>query len=77
MSNFAARIGAVAAATPARIAIEQIAPDGAVTPTTYGALDAQAGSIAAWLQAHGCRTGDRAAILADNDARWIAAYLGV
>jgi long-chain acyl-CoA synthetase len=77
MSNFAARIGAVAQATPERTAIEQIATGGAVTPTSYGELDAQAARIAAWLVTQGLQPGDRAAILADNDARWIATYLGV
>ena len=77
MSNFAARIGAVAQATPARTAIEQIATAGTVTPTTYGELDAQAARIASWLVTEGLQPGDRVAILADNDARWIAAYLGV
>ena len=32
--------------------------------------------IGAWLIAQGIAAGDRVAILADNDARWIAAYLG-
>ena len=77
MSNFAARIGAVAQATPGRTAIEQIGTAGAVTPTTYGELDAQAARIASWLVGQGFQPGDRAAILADNDARWIATYLGV
>src|SRR5688500_1532060 len=77
MSNFAARIGAVAQATPERTAIEQIATGGAVTPTSYGELDAQAARIAAWLVTQGLEPGDRAAILADNDARWIATHLGV
>ena len=32
---------------------------------------------AAWLAAHGVAAGDRCAILADNDAAWCAAYLGI
>jgi long-chain acyl-CoA synthetase len=35
-----------------------------------------AGHFAAWLTGAGLGPGDRAAILADNDAAWIAAYLG-
>jgi long-chain acyl-CoA synthetase len=77
MPNFAGRISAVAATRPERVAIEQLRADGRVDPTTYGGLDGLAGRIGAWLLERGVRAGDRAAILADNDARWIAAYLGV
>ena len=75
--NFAARISAVALAGPDRTAIEQLHADGSVDPTTYGALEGLAGRMAAWLLETGIQAGDRVAILADNDARWIAAYLGV
>lgn len=76
MPNFAARISDVAARMPAQPAIEQLRADGRVETTTYGALESLAGHIAAWLTSRGIRAGDRVAILADNDARWIAAYLG-
>ena len=36
-----------------------------------------AAGVAAWLHAQGVVPDDRVAILADNDARWIAAYLGI
>jgi long-chain acyl-CoA synthetase len=40
-------------------------------------LAQQSAGIAAWLHGQGVVPDDRVAILADNDARWIAAYLGV
>jgi long-chain acyl-CoA synthetase len=43
---------------------------------TYGQLHDAARAQAAWLAAAGVASGDRCAILADNDARWCAAYLG-
>src|SRR6185503_1909117 len=77
MSNFAARIAAVAAAKPDTVAIEQLHADGSVDSTTYGALDAWSRGVATWLQSKGIVRGDRVAILADNGASWIAAYLGI
>ena len=44
---------------------------------TYGELRGLALSRTAFLAARGIRPGDRAAILADNDAWWCAAYLGI
>ena len=76
MHNFASRISGVATASPQRPAIELLRDDGRVETTTYGELDDLAARIGAWLIAQGVGAGDRAAILADNDARWIAAYLG-
>ena len=76
MANFAARIGEVAARWPDRPAIEQVRGTGEVETTTYGALDDRAQRLAGWLASQPIHAGDRAAILADNDARWIAAYLG-
>jgi long-chain acyl-CoA synthetase len=77
VSNFAARISSVAAAKPNQTAVEQVHADGSLEATTYGALDAFAGRVAAWLLASGVRAGDRAAVLADNGADWIGTYLGV
>jgi long-chain acyl-CoA synthetase len=77
MPNFAARISEVAARMPAQPAIEQLHADGRVETTTYADLVGLAGRVAAWLLHFGIRGGDRVAILADNDARWIAAYLGI
>jgi long-chain acyl-CoA synthetase len=76
MSNFAARISDVAARMPDQPAIELVRGDGSVDTMTYGVLEDLAGRTAAWLIETGIRPGDRVAILADNDARWIGAYLG-
>ena len=76
MANFAARITDVAARMPSRSAIELLTSDGQIETTTYADLEAMAGRIGAWLLSTGIASGDRVAILADNDARWIAAYLG-
>ena len=67
----------MAAASPDLVAIEVLGAGDAVRQTTYRELDAEAGRIATWLKGAGVARGDRAAILADNDAAWIAAYLGV
>ena len=69
MPNFAARIGEVAAKWPGQPAIEQVRGTGEVETTTYGALDDQAQRVAGWMASQQIRPGDRAAILADNDAR--------
>ena len=44
---------------------------------TYAELRSMAESIAAWLIAQGIQPGARAAILANNHPRWVAAYLGI
>ncbi|MEO8677701.1 MAG: AMP-binding protein [Vicinamibacterales bacterium] len=44
---------------------------------TYQELHAKALERAAWLASQGIAQGDRVAILADNDAHWCAAYLGI
>ncbi len=44
---------------------------------TYGELRALALGRAAWLANQGIAAGDRCAILADNDAWWCGAYLGI
>lgn len=44
---------------------------------TYGQMGRFADQIAHWLEAQGIVAGDRCAILADNDAHWVAAYFGV
>jgi long-chain acyl-CoA synthetase len=74
--NFYARVADAVARFPDHVAIEVQRPD-RVDALTYRALEDEAGRVAAWLAAEGIRRGDRCAILADNDARWVAAYLGV
>ena len=76
MANFVARIADAAARFPDRPAIEGLAGD-AVDELTYAGLMAAAGRFAGWLGRTGFARGERAAILADNDGRWIAAYLGI
>ena len=44
---------------------------------TYGDLRRMAEQVARWLAARGIKPGDRCALLANNDAHWCAAYLGV
>ena len=44
---------------------------------TYRDLHEQAQERGAWLASQGIAPGDRVAILADNDAHWCAAYLGI
>ena len=77
MANFAARISAAAAARPAAPAIEKVLNDNSVETMSYGELEDLAGRVAAWLLSRGIAAGDRVAILADNDATWIAGYLGI
>jgi long-chain acyl-CoA synthetase len=75
MDNFCARILDAASRFPDRPAIEKVRADGLETNTYRNLMD-DAGRFAAWLVRAGLVPGDRAAILADNDASWIAAYLG-
>jgi len=75
--NFASRINAVALERPDRAAVSLIGNDGSVRTTSYGEMDRTSSNLGAWLLDTGLAPGDRVAILADNDARWIAAYLGV
>jgi long-chain acyl-CoA synthetase len=65
----------VATRCAARIAVEVQRP-AALETWTYRELHEAATAHAAWLAGAGVTTGDRSAILADNDARWCAAYLG-
>lgn len=76
MANFCERLAAAAARGPDRPAIDMVDGD-RVDTTTYAALQTLAGGYAGWLDAQGIGAGARVAILAANDARWIAAYLGI
>jgi len=78
MKNFYDAFAASAARFAARPAIEvQRTGSDAVDRFSYADLERMAASAAAFAAGRGLRRGDRAAILADNDARWCAAYLGV
>jgi len=76
MANFYECFAAAAGRFAGSTAIELQTPDH-LLPTTYGQLDQDAVGVAGWLHAQGIRPDDRVAILGDNDARWIGAYLGV
>lgn len=80
MANFYELFAGAAARFPERTAIEVLrespAAASAIESWTYAELEADAGRWSAWLVAGGIQPGDRCAILADNDARWIGAYFG-
>ncbi len=76
MANFYGRVAAAATRFPDQHAIELQTPD-ALIPTTYRQLLADADACAGWLHSRGIGADDRVAILGDNDARWIAVYLGI
>ena len=59
-----------------RIAVEVQRP-GSVDAFSYDALHRMALAAASSLHARGIKKGDRVAILAENDAHWCAAFLGV
>ena len=76
MHNFYERISDAAGRFRDRAAVEWVGATGVET-TTYDALMADARQAAAWLTGPlGLTSGDRIAIFASNDARWIAVYLG-
>lgn len=76
MQNLPELFADAALAHAGRVAIE-IQREQDVESVTYGRLREMAGRTAAWLALIGVAPGDRCAILADNDARWCAAFLGV
>lgn len=59
-----------------RTAVEIQRPD-RVDRFTYRQLSDMASARAAWLTSQGIVSGDRCAVLADNDAHWCAAYLSI
>jgi len=75
MWNFCARIADTAGRFADRTAIELL-HEGRITETSYAGLMEGAARAASWLGGVDVRAGDRVAILADNEARWISAYLG-
>ncbi len=76
MPNFFSLIRSAAERFPDRPAIEVMRPGGLET-TTYAELIDEAARVSGWLAGAGIAPGDRVAILSDNDARWIARYLGI
>ena len=76
MQNFHEQFARITARFPDRLAVEVQGRD-RVDGFTYATLDAMAARTAAWLSAVTISRTDRCAILAENDAHWCAAYLGV
>lgn len=76
MSNFWQTYDEAATRFAGNVAIE-IQRSGGLEQVTYRDLKHWAEGVAGWLHAEGIVCGDRCAILADNDARWCAAYLGM
>ncbi len=76
MSNFYEQFATTAARFPEKIAVEVQRRD-RLESFRYDELERMVGQAAVWLAARGCRAGDRCAILADNDARWCAAYYAI
>jgi acyl-CoA synthetase (AMP-forming)/AMP-acid ligase II len=77
MPNFYDRIREASARFGERVAIETSGPDGLST-VTYAELARRSAHVGIWLQETAqIARGDRVAILSANDARWVAAYLGI
>jgi long-chain acyl-CoA synthetase len=76
MQNFFEQFAWAAERHAGRTAIEVQHKD-SLESFTYGRLREMAERTAAWLAVIGIGPGERCAILADNDAHWCAAYLGV
>src|SRR3954453_2236718 len=76
MQHFYELVAAACDQFPADIAIEVQHRD-RLEQVSYGRLREMADRTAAWLAMIGLDAGHRAAIFADNDAAWCAAYLGI
>lgn len=77
MSSFWQTYDEAAARFANNVAVEIQRPGG-LEQVTYRGLKEWAEAVAGWLASQGgIRRGDRCAILADNDARWCAVYLGI
>ena len=76
VQNFWDVFNAAATRFPGNVAVE-VQRTGGLEQVTYRDLHDMAEAIARWLVAQGVRSGDRCAILADNDARWCAVYLAM
>ena len=76
MPTFYDRFVECAQRWPHNVAVEVQRPDG-IESYSYAELRRMAESIAGWLLDSEMAAGTRVAILADNDPRWVAAYLGI
>ena len=76
MATFYDRFVECAERWPANVAVE-IQREGGVESYTYRQLRQMAESISSWIRGSGLERGARAAIVADNDPRWVATYLGI
>ncbi len=76
MANFYERVADAARRFPDLPAIELQTPD-ALLPTSYRELTQEAVEFSSWLNSQGVGRDDRVAIIGDNTARWISAYLGI
>lgn len=76
MSSFWQTYDESAARFATNVAVE-IQRSTGLEQVTYRDLKLWAEAIAGWLASQGISRGDRVAILADNDARWCAVYLGI
>ena len=76
VSNFWQVFEGAATRFPGNVAVEVQRKTG-LERVTYRDLLEMAEAIARWLLAQNIGPGDRCAVLADNDARWCAVYLGM
>src|SRR5512138_507126 len=76
MEHLYALFAATAARFPDRVAVE-LQRSASLERVTYRELDAMGSRVAARLSALGIAPGDRVALLADNDARWCATFVGI
>ncbi|MGH9818412.1 MAG: AMP-binding protein, partial [Candidatus Acidiferrales bacterium] len=76
MNNFFELFAQTVARFGERLAVEVQRKD-AVESFSYRELDRMSAQAAHFLADRGVGPGNRCAILSDNDARWVAAYLGV
>src|SRR4051794_41718579 len=65
----------VDAADPARLALVEVAHDGARREWTFGAVSAAAGAMAGALQRSGVRRGDVVLTLIGNRPEWVLAMV--
>ena len=76
MDNLYELFASVCARFAARTAVEVQRADRLDT-FRYDELERMAAHVGALLLERGCRKGDRVALLAENDAHWCAAFLGI